>query len=390
MDEERRRECQMMIVRRRIAAIVIGVAMIYGCVPLLLSAMDNTTRRRANEPALRLPLYKAMAVRGEIQPEMETTLPSKPAEHSDSPPLNIAWLMSFPNSGTSYTMRMIARTTQTLVATNYQKTESSEERRLHPVYAGNSEGPFWPDPEHSNYKRPPTYVLTKTHCGSRCNDCAPSIYLRDVNLDAFPTLCASGSKLKASPDGSEQVVGVEYNVTNVKRAIHLIRNPFDNVVSRFHLERHRMIKSNDTDKLRAFPDSREGFRNFCRHMNNKWKDEVESRWLTNEIGMLRDVPCRDDFFRYVIWHNLAFTTTDDQLRLPTYILYYEDYSDRFNETVTDLLDFLDLSQETEPYTFHKGHAYDDYFTADERQAVRAAAKIISSNTTWNNIKHYFW
>ena len=285
-------------------------------------------------------------------------------------------------------MRLVTRTTKTLVATNYQKTESSEERQLYPVYSGHAEGPFWPNPNQSQYRPPPSYVLTKTHCGSRCNDCGPVYYLRDFK--DFLELCSTGSKLEQSPNnGQEETITVAYNTTRVKKAVHLIRNPFDNVVARFHLERHGMIKSNDTDRLAQYPNSRDGFRTFCFAMNDRWNDDVERFWLKDEIGMMRDIPCRDDFFRYIVWHNLAFTATDEQLRIPSLVVHYEDYEERFHETVSGLFDFLDLEPETEPYPFQKGHSYHDYFTAGERIAAAQAMKIISTTATWNNIVHYF-
>ena len=368
MDELSRRECQMRVIRRKLSLLAVA-AMFYVCVPLFLTPFpDVLPRRRIDQPIL-------------LQP------PLKEVEGSSGGPI-IAWLMSFPNSGTSYTMRLIARTSQTLVATNYQKTESSGERQLRPVYSGHSEGPFWPDPHQSPYNRPPDYVLTKTHCGSRCNDCSPHHYLKSAR--SFLEMCASGSKLEVTPDGKQQTVEVKYDTNKVDKAIHLIRNPFDNVISRFHLERHRLMKANDTEKLEGFSSSREGFRSFCRYMDGKWKDEVEGWWLTEEISMMRSIPCRDDFFRYIVWHNLAFTATDDKLNISTYILHYEDYSpERFNETVTGLLDFLHLQQENEPYPFREGHTYLSYFTQEEREAVKQAMKIIATQKTWHNIQHYF-
>jgi hypothetical protein len=373
VDELSRRECRMKVIRKKLALLAVA-ATVYICVPLLLTSYsDVIPRRRINQPTPLQPPLNEVAASSDIEEEWDGPL--------------IAWLMSFPNSGTSYTMRLISRTSQTLVATNYQKTESSQERQLHPVYSGHSEGPFWPDPDQSQYNRPPSYVLTKTHCGSRCNDCGPYYYLKDSR--SFQNMCASGSKLEVSPDGTQQTVTVGYNTSLVHKAIHLIRNPFDNVVSRFHLERHRMMKINNTEKLARFPESRQGFRSFCRYMDDKWKDEVEGWWLTDEIGIMRNIPCRDDFFRYIVWHNLAFDATDNKMDIPTYILHYEDYSERFNETVTGLLNFLDLQQENDPYPFHKGHTYLDYFTPEEKEAVKQAMKIISIDQTWHFIQHYF-
>jgi hypothetical protein len=298
----------------------------------------------------------------------------------------VVWLMSFPNSGTSYTMRLVKQTSQTLVATNYQKTESYEGRQLYPVYSNYSVGPFWPDPNQTKYLRPSSYILTKTHCGTRCNDCRPSDYLNDPL--SFSRKCLSGSKSKVTSNGEQQTVKVAYHSKLVHKAIHLVRDPFDNIVSRFHLERHRMEKKKDNEALARYPDSREGFRHFCQNQDDKFLSEVEDSWLADNEGM-RNVLCRDDFYRYTLWHNLAFTTTKDIMKLPTYILHYEDYSDSFNKTVSKLLSFLDLEQASEPYPFKKGHTYKDYFSQDERKAVKEAMKASSIPETWRNIQHYF-
>lgn len=75
----------------------------------------------------------------------------------------IAWLMSFPNSGTSFTSKMIRHASEMSTASNY----GEENRDLHgnsvPVYPNVTHGPFWIDP-HSmdSTERPSNYVLTKT------------------------------------------------------------------------------------------------------------------------------------------------------------------------------------------------------------------------------------
>jgi hypothetical protein len=297
----------------------------------------------------------------------------------------IVWLMSFPNSGTSYTMRLVKESSQTLVATNYQKTVSDESHQLIPVYSDYSSGPFWQDPS-QKYVHPSNYVLTKTHCGTRCNDCRPSSYLYDSL--SFTRQCLSAVKSEVTSNGDEQTVKATYDSKLVHKAIHLIRDPYDNIVSRFHLERRRMERANDTEAVARYPDSREGFRRFCQDQDDKYLSEVKSSWLAQNEGM-RHVLCRDDLYRYVQWHNLAFSTTEDVLKLPTYILHYEDFSGSFNETVSKLLDFLDLKQTGKPYPFRKGHTYDGYFTQDERNAVKKALQASSNPQTWQNIQHYF-
>jgi hypothetical protein len=149
-----------------------------------------------------------------------------------------------------------------------------------------------------------------------------------------------------------------------------------------------MERANETEAVARYPDSRKGFRRFCQDQDDKYLSEVKSSWLAQNEGM-RHVLCRDDLYRYVQWHNLAFSTTEDVLKLPTYILHYEDFPGSFNETVSKLLDFLDLKQTGKPYPFRKGHTYDGYFTQDERNAVKKAMQASSNPQTWQNIQHYF-
>lgn len=317
----------------------------------------------------------------DIDPTLKDDAIKSQAEHSnkaDGP--WIAWLMSFSNSGTSYTLnRLIGPTSQTRVATNYCH---SSPNKTHPVYSGHSEGPLWQFTSHEERTRPTKYILTKTHCGFYCNGCAPEEYMDDA-LD-FTAKCSSGFKMARAPDGkSNQKVHVTYDSSVVHKTIHLIRNPFNNVVSRFHLARQQK------KHLSKYRNSRHGFRKYCESQNSQWKDEVEASWLTNKLSMMKNIPCRDDFYRYVRWHNQAFVTTDDELDVPTHLLHYEDYAERFDETVDGLMDFLHLKQRNVPDGFSEGHAYADYYTDEERRAVTEAMKILATNKTWSHIQHYF-
>ena len=76
----------------------------------------------------------------------------------------IAWLMSFPNSGTSYTSQLVRDTTFTVSASNYaDETPLGLEGFLEPVYEDQIQGPFWIRPEDTpvEYEEPTKYILTK-------------------------------------------------------------------------------------------------------------------------------------------------------------------------------------------------------------------------------------
>lgn len=75
----------------------------------------------------------------------------------------LVWLMSFPNSGTSFTSRLVRDATKTDSASNYaDETISGQEGLILPVYKDQPMGPFWIKPAESpEFTEPANYVLTK-------------------------------------------------------------------------------------------------------------------------------------------------------------------------------------------------------------------------------------
>jgi hypothetical protein len=82
---------------------------------------------------------------------------------SQPPEPQLVWLMSFPNSGTSYTSQLVRDATLTDSASNYaDETPSGQQGLVLPVYVDQPEGPFWIKPEaNPNYVEPAKYILTK-------------------------------------------------------------------------------------------------------------------------------------------------------------------------------------------------------------------------------------
>jgi hypothetical protein len=303
----------------------------------------------------------------------------------------VAWLMSFPNSGTSFTSKMVRHLSHQSTASNYGEELLDKNGRSIPMFNSSlKNGPFWIDPqaEEFNYTRPTTFALTKTHCGGRCEKCGPSKYVE--NPHSFLTACCSGKIAHTTPKGDVVKEPVTYDRELVQRAVHLIRSPFDNVVSRFHLERHTFVHHNETKKLQMYPASRQGFRKFCLRLNQVYEREEESSRLidSNVFQLMKNVPCRDDFFRFVQWHNLAFVTTSS-LKIPTLVLHYESYDTNYNSTAMELFEFLQLEPRGELIDFIKGKEYVEYFSLEERERVKKAMKMLALSSTWEQISHYF-
>jgi hypothetical protein len=73
------------------------------------------------------------------------------------PPPRIVWLLSFPNSGTTYTLRYIQGRTQTTTATNYGASEQSglpyfHSRRFQHCQRSLFRHPHWPISKHYSNK----------------------------------------------------------------------------------------------------------------------------------------------------------------------------------------------------------------------------------------------
>lgn len=76
--------------------------------------------------------------------------------------LGVAWLMSFPNSGTSYTIHLIRETSNTTTATNYALEGDIKDEPSVPAIVGSEEGPFLELIKTIKTNIPEKYILTKT------------------------------------------------------------------------------------------------------------------------------------------------------------------------------------------------------------------------------------
>ena len=91
---------------------------------------------------------------------------------------------------------------------------------------------------------------------------------------------------------------------------------------------------------------------------------------------------------YIQWHNLAFITNWN-LRIPSLILHYENYTSNFNQTKNMMLDFLEQDEIHEPPLFETGKSYREYYTDDEVLRVSQMFTKLALSETWTHTKHYF-
>ena len=241
----------------------------------------------------------------------------------------VAWLMSFPNSGTTYTNYLVQAVSGYNSASNYGNEGTGTNTPIWREELPN--GPF-----HSkiggdkNLTIPPTgFVLTKTHCGSYCFwECDKSIEY--ISTPArFSQNCGRTSYVPKDDTSIKQILQRgQYSASLPKRAVHLIRDPFSNVVSRFHHTMEKFIRQNETTYNYSL--DRKGFRTFCQELDAKMKD-VYLPYYKDVRDLAKVIPCSSDFIQWTQWHNLACVTTY-VLNLPTLIVHYENYTQNFNQT----------------------------------------------------------
>ena len=212
-------------------------------------------------------------------------------------------------------------------------------------------------------------------------DCTPNAYVHST--DSFETACRT-AKLKRNGTIEEY----KYDTSLVERAIHMIRNPFDNLVGRMHLGRkRRQQQGRHTD---SFEDTPEGIEAWCRQLDEHVLElERKSPLIPNEfIDKYGQVPCHAEWFRLAQWHTYTVQVTE-RLGLPVHVLYYENYTTNFDETTAQLFEFLQLDAIHPPHPFHPGKTYSHLFDKEHIVAASKLVKAVASNKAWNLIKHYF-
>ena len=336
----------------------------------------------------------------------------------------IVWLASYPNSGTSYTMTLVERASNFSTATNYGNEVTHPKYDSIPIYPNHEEGPFWEGTsEHAIQlnrvirELPTTYVLTKTHCGGRCIKCPASEYMVNTTRQ-FIYGCQKTSYRKNS-----KMVTTEYGapMSTIKKLLHLIRNPFHNVVARFHLERKNMI-SKDSSYEESFTYDASGFHNYCHYLDTTFHFEdkellpskLYKKYFHSESEAF--IPCGAEFYKWVQWHNYVVqssillglksdrteqivietdpvatsTAAIEQSSIPVHVIWYENYELDFNTTFISIMKFLQLPIATEQIrTFRSLPTYDDHFTPEQRTNIQALIQKIAIPSTWKLIKHYF-
>jgi len=290
-------------------------------------------------------------------------------EEQDASP-RIALLLSFPNSGTSFTLRNSVLLSNFSVATNYGDEVEAINVPLIPLRNDIPGAPFVLYPE----LRIPPVVLTKTHCNPQ------HLFFK------FEKGCRTTHKRI----GGGGDIRVEYPSWLVDRIVHLFRSPFDNIVARKHLGiQKRRQRGVSEEILSTFTDTKEGVHKWCEFLDDTFGENVR-RWVpTAEArNLLKQIPCYSDLLHYVKFHENAIMVSE-KYQVPEHILYYEDYARKYEETTRSLYEFLDFPIVGKPHPFALGKTYDHFFEKHEITAMAQVVRAVATPKCWTRLRRYF-
>jgi len=299
----------------------------------------------------------------------------------------LAWLMSFPKGGSTYVQTVIHKSTGTTTANNYGWTVVNGEAvnsRL--IWADRTQGPF------RQIEEPipsfPSYLVTNTHCGGWCYDCPPEKYW--LPKMHFLIRCVKSSRHN---ELTQEVV--HYDSKMVTAAVHLLRDPFSNTVSRFlmFLERTKdedFDHSNPITKT-GYPMTKEGFQQYCKDMDTKFYND-EYQWFLKIPEMneaMSGVPCRSEFYKYFQWHNLARIAAIEVQKVPYMLVHYNRFIDGFEDELKRMLTFLQLPEISHNVGNHYYNIYYYFYDIDQVNSIQKLAKYMCDDWLYQELEPYF-
>lgn len=293
------------------------------------------------------------------------------------------WMMSFPESGAHHVMDIIQKSSGMATATNYGhiilREDGKFQRSDHNEHIYQN-GPVW---YNNDMERPTKYVATRTHGTGYCLFCHPKEYY----FGNFWWKSASGLRML---NGKREAL--QYNPSDVKRMIHLIRDPYDNVVARFYSYIGLMNANRpDLEIETKFPLNEDGFKAWCKFQDDGF-ESADMKWLPVELRALaKEVPCRQEFVKYARFHSNVFLMARFR-KIRFMMLRYEDYVKDQTGTIQRVNNFLEIPvNNTEiPQTIVGDGIWNfrDFYTDEERVSIERLMRNLSQPPIWFHLSFY--
>eukprot|EP00979_Chaetoceros_neogracilis_P001488 scaffold253_cov267-Chaetoceros_neogracile.AAC.21 len=343
--------------------------------------------------------YKGISIAGDGHHTNNDAAAPK-VEPAASKRLKIAYLLTYPMSGSTYTMLLVSKITNATLATNYAFNSHADKKdKKHTSSLNNQEqarvpgSPIWYTTYGSTTK-PTNNLLTLSHCAGHCMyPCHPENYVQtEVSFEETCRSIIDESDVMMGDDGGYEIYVTPK--TDISKIIHLIRDPFSNIVSRYH---EYLLEDNSKREASKLSPNKEGFKDWCLEMDANVKlSELdrEATFINYEVKeLMKDVPCRSEFYKYVSWHNHVMNMAQNE-HYPIMQVYYEDYASKSKEQqlAMKMAGFLEEpivnTSNLTPSTMVL-RSYRDYYTDEERLSAEKLVKSMALMTTWDVLERYF-
>lgn len=220
-----------------------------------------------------------------------------------------------------------------------------------------------------------------------CTRCGPSGYIQ-TSLTAFQSHCGRAER---NDNENKTVILTEYPAP--KRAIHLVRNPLDNIVSRMHLAlkpRH-LERDSHFVWIASLPSERERLTAWCNYTNHIHLEQFRRTNLLPSVVkheiMQSKFPCSLDLFRYIQWHNMVCEMTTAANMTVLYV-QYESYGHNLSQTTDTILDFLNMKRLAPGIDFAANKTYESLYSSEEKMAASMLIKALATPKTYHLLENY--
>jgi len=195
---------------------------------------------------------------------------------------------------------------------------------------------------------------------------------------------------KILSNGGRILLHTKYPIHLIEGAVHLMRSPLDNIVSRFH----NLWDGENKDFQNKFPRNQNGFVHFCQAQDGERdlsKHEIKAGIKQDVIELFVDVPCYADFYRYLQWHNLANEMIIKR-DLETIRIHYKEFeAGTSNDTTGKLLKFLNIekmheAERADPFESNK--SYNAHYTNEQKKNILKLIKHVANTDTWLMLNRY--
>lgn len=298
--------------------------------------------------------------------------------------------MSYPETGIVLFMHLMQSSSGYTTATNYGNVVMNEEGGLsgttdsHPVYP---DGPSLYSPD---LALPEEFIAVRTHAKGFCFWCFPHQY--DF-ADAFYEEAAKGFRKTGG-----KLEEYTYDPNDVKKMIHLIRDPFDTVVARFY-SYLQMVKNNQISQLSSdsewgrsdFKFNAVDFKRWCARMDGTFYNAEMDALDGDQKTRGGRIPCRQEFMKIIGFHNNVMKIQREH-SMERFTVKFEQYVQNTDRTVGRVNEFLHYPTNTSGMTTGFGRSgvwmFKSFFTAQDRRNISNFLRYESDSQFWPHIKMY--